>query len=182
MSAFPKHQAGNFRHSRYGTIVFIQCPGVFARLVHLVGTVVGHSVRCIADSHAFCIQPAVALDETDTVCGTAAKPVFLNKIGVVSYTVRILLFFVLKEGRRKNISISAPYVAPVVRPCLYGIGRKIQIVLCTGINKAGYIDFIIVAAAILYITGIRAVAAVAWLVSLIVGLVLVDGIALFKCL
>ena len=34
VSAFPKHQAGNFRHGRYGTIVFIQCPGVFARLVH----------------------------------------------------------------------------------------------------------------------------------------------------
>ena len=80
-------------------------------MVHLVGTVVGHPVRCIADGHAFCIQPAVALDETDTVCGTAAKPVFLNKIGVVSYTVRILLFFVLKEGWRKNISISAPHVA-----------------------------------------------------------------------
>ena len=111
----------------------------------------------------------------------AAKPMFLNKISVVSYTVRILLLFVLKEGWRKNISISAPYVAPVVRPCLYGVERKIQIVLCTGINKAGYIDFIIVAAAILYITGIRAVAAVAWLVSLIVGLVLIDGIALFKC-
>ena len=87
---------------------------------------------------------------------------FLNKISVVSYTVRILLFFVLKEGWRKNISISAPHIAPVVRPCLYGVSRKIQIVLCTGINKAGYIDFIIVAAAILYITGIRAVAAVAW--------------------
>ena len=43
------------------------------------------------------------------------------------------------------------------------------------------IHLVIVAAAVFNIAGIWPIAAVAWLVSLIVGLVLVDGITLFEC-
>lgn len=91
----------------------------------------------------------------------------LDKIGIVFYALRILLLFILKECRSKDIAVGTPDIAPIIFPSLYGVGRKIQIVLCTGINKAGYVDLVIIAAAVLNITGIRPVTAVAWLVRLI---------------
>ena len=83
-----------------------------------------------------------------------------NKVGIVPYAVRILLLFVVKKSECQNITIGPPYIAPVVFPRLYRIGGKVQIILCAGINEAGYVDRVVVIRSILNTTGIRAVAAV----------------------
>ena len=105
-----------------------------------------------------------------------------DKISVIAHTIRVLLLFIRKQRGRQNIAVGTPYIAPVVFPCLYRISGKVQIILCAGINEAGYVDRVVVIRSILNITGIRAVAAVIGAMRLEVCPVLIDGTALLQSL
>ena len=91
-----------------------------------------------------------------------------------------MLLFVLKQGLCKNISVGTPYIAPVVFPCLNGIGGEIMVVFAFGVNKVGNVDLIVIFRAVLDIAGIRAITTVIRLVGIVIGCVFIDGIALLK--
>ena len=105
-----------------------------------------------------------------------------DKISVIAHTIRVLLLFIRKQRGRQNVAVGTPHIAPVVLPRLYRVGGEVEVVLRAGIDKARYVDLIIVIGAVLNISGIRAVAAVIGAMRLEVCPVLIDGIALLQSL
>ena len=105
-----------------------------------------------------------------------------NKISVIAHTIRVLLLFIRKQRGRQNVAVGTPHIAPVVLPRLYRVGGEVEVVLRAGIDKARYVDLIIVIGAVLNISGKGAVAAVIRPIGFVICPVLIDGVALLQCL
>ena len=84
MPVVPDCKSGSVGYGVYGTR---HC-GV---IVHLIRTDVGHTVRTVAQLQRLRIEPAVALDESDTVGSPAADPVCLNEVCIAADSLRVLL-------------------------------------------------------------------------------------------
>ena len=74
------------------------------------------------------IQPAVAFDKADAVCGSSAQPVGLNKIRIAAHFFGVLFRFRFVVASCQHLAIRSPHIAPAV-----GIGflrpfHKIQVV------------------------------------------------------
>ena len=122
MPFVPNGKSGDFRDRIDGSAFFGVC-------VHGVGTNIRHAVCAVLDLASLGIEPAVAFDQADAVCCSAADPVFFYEVCIAAYLVGILLGFRFIQAPRQYLSVGSPYVAPAS-----GVGvlcplHEIQIVL-----------------------------------------------------
>ena len=109
-------------------------------VVHIVSTDIGHSVGGVDDVVGGRLKPPVALDETDTVGGSAAEPGGLDILCLAADLVWILRFLVLEEITVQHVAVGSPNVAPS-----FGVGKlcphhKVGAVFGSGIGIAGAVD------------------------------------------
>ena len=133
MTVHPEEQSGDLRHG-------IHTAFLIAPLDHLLGGDVRHTVDGIADALGFGIEPAVTLDETNTVSSALAKPVCQNEVGVVANTFRVLsqLCFVVASGQ--HMTVGTPDIAPAGAVCFDCPLYQVQIVLDGGIVVIRVVD------------------------------------------
>ena len=86
MPFVPNSEPRDFRDRIDGSAFFGVC-------VHSVGTDVRHAVCTVLDLACLGIEPTVALDQSDAVCGSAADPVFFNEVRIAADLIGILLGF-----------------------------------------------------------------------------------------
>ena len=99
-------------------------------IVHLVCTDVWHTVRTVAQLQRLRIEPAVALDEPDTVGGSAADPVCLNEVRIAADSLRVLLELRREQLLGHDLTIGSPDIAPAGLPSVNGVSRKVVRILC----------------------------------------------------
>ena len=146
------------------------------RSIHLICSIVRHSVRIVVNGQCIRVQPAVAFEKAHAVRCAPAKPVLADK-RFRRADVRVLLQLVLEHGFCQDGSKRPPHIPPAVFPRLYRIGGEIMVVFCARIRKTGDINGIVGAAAALRTTsattaarggfrrtGIASIARVIWLV------------------
>ena len=84
---------GKTRDIRHG----IDGPRLRGVVVHLVCADIRHPMGTIVDGHRFRGQPAVALDESHAVGGSAAQPIGADDVLMIANTVRVLRHLVGEE-------------------------------------------------------------------------------------
>ena len=109
-------------------------------VIHIIRADIGHSVGGVDDVVSGRLKPPVALDETDTVGGSAAEPVGFDEVCLAANLIGILSFLVLEETVIQHIAVGSPNVAPS-----FGVGKlcphdEVGAVFGGGIGIAGAVD------------------------------------------
>ena len=91
VTVMPNGQAGDLRDR-------VDLTGLGSVMIHLVGRDIRHSVGRVDKGQVLRIQPAIALDETNTVGGSSADPVGPNEIFVAGQGIRVLLQLALERA------------------------------------------------------------------------------------
>ena len=86
MSFVPNGKPRNLRNR-------INASAFFGIVVHGIGANIRHAVRAVFNRSCFRIEPAVALDQADAICGTTADPVFFDEVSITADLVGILFRF-----------------------------------------------------------------------------------------
>ena len=176
MSLLPKTKSNDIGHRVHAAVLGAVFLG---RRIHPVGIVVRHPVCVVVNGQRIRVQPAITLQQANTVCCTPAEPVFADKC-FRRADVRILLQLVLEHGFRQNAAKRTPDIAPAVFPRLYRIGGEIMVVFCARICKAGDVDGIVGAAAALRAASATTAARGGFCRAGIAGIARIAGLIGFK--
>ena len=115
-------------------------PAHRGRVEHLIGSAVRHPVHGIADGPGVRVQPAVAFDESDAVCGSAMQPLITNDVLILADALRVLGQLCLQEFIRQHPAAGAPHITPALLPGMDGVGSQVGGVLAVRVDVAGEVN------------------------------------------
>src|SRR5699024_695478 len=98
---------------------------------------IGHAIGGVANGECLRVEPAVAFDQTHTVCGPTAQPVGANEISTASDLIWILLLLVGEERIGEGIAVGSPHITPAGLPGVNGIESQVCGILGGGIGEGG---------------------------------------------
>ena len=110
-------------------------------MIHFVRGDVRHPVRVVDDFFRLRIQPAVALNQTDTVCCATTDPRLANELRVASKSIRVLRQLGFKQALRQHKAERTPHIAPVFFVGVDRILHQIVGVLASRVREAGRVQF-----------------------------------------
>ena len=110
-------------------------------MIHFVRRDIRHTVRVVDDLFRLRIQPAVAFDQTDAVCRSAADPRLTDEICVACKSVWILRQLRFKQALGQHMTERSPDVAPVFFVGVNGVLHQIVGVLAGRVREAGRVQF-----------------------------------------
>ena len=109
-------------------------------MVHLVRCDIRHPVRVVDDFFRLRIQPAVAFDQSDAVCRSAADPRLTDKIRIACQCIGILRELCFKETLGQHMTERSPHIAPMLLISMERVLHQIVGVLASRVREAGRVQ------------------------------------------